>query len=123
MWNVDRPLRAEKLLLENIRTLLRERGLEASSLAAWCGHRPAWISKILSEERGVQIKDVGRIADFFGLTVAQLFQHGISPLGERRRGARRSPLERRSAADRRRDTMAGDNIHPDVTIRFHKKYP
>jgi hypothetical protein len=122
LWAVNRPLRAERLLIENIRTLLQARGLEASSLAMWCGHRPAWISKVLSAERGVQIKDVGRIADFFGLTVSQLFQHGISPLAERRRGARRSLIERRSAADRRRDNIAADTIHPDVTIRFQKKY-
>jgi hypothetical protein len=89
-----RELRADHLLVENIRTLLSVRGIDDSALAVWCGHKPAWISKILSLERGVPVKELGKIADFFGLTVSQLFSPGISPLTERRKAsdvARRPP--------------------------------
>lgn len=68
----------------------------------WVGKHETWISKILKEDRGIQLKDLDKIADFFGLTVHQLFSPGISPLTERRRGQRRSGRERRGTTDRRR---------------------
>jgi hypothetical protein len=108
-----RELRADLLLAENIRTLLAVRGIDAGALATWCGHSPPWISKILSGERGVQVRELGKVADFFGLTVAQLFQHGISPLTERRRGERRSGVERRTGQDRRQ-SFDGSRVHHSV---------
>ncbi len=96
-----RELRADILLARNIRSLLDKRNIDDSALAAWCGHRPAWLSKILSGERGMQIKDLGRVADFFGLSVFELFCYGIDPLLERRKGGRRSGNDRRGARDRR----------------------
>lgn len=113
----NRQLRADHLLAENIRTLLARRGVDAGALAVWCGHRPAWISKVLSGERGVQLKDLGKIADFFGLTVAEMFQHGISPLTERRREVRRSQQDRRSGEDRRRPV---EERLPDVQPTFRR---
>jgi hypothetical protein len=96
-----RELRADILLARNIRSLLDKRNIDDSALAAWCGHRPAWLSKILSGERGMQIKDLGRVADFFGLSVFELFCYGIDPLLERRKGDRRSGTDRRGGRDRR----------------------
>lgn len=110
-----RGLRSDLLLAENIRCLLAARREDARSLAIWCGHKGAWISKVLSGERGVQMKDLGRIADFFGLTVAQLFQDGIST--ERRRTARRQDNDRRSGQDRR---VAGERIYPGVQPTFQR---
>lgn len=107
-----RDLRTDVLLVENIRALLSARGVDASALAVWCGHRAAWISKIMSFERGCRVKDLGRIADFFGLSVADLLTHGISPLTERRRVHRRSGQDRRAGQDRRRRS-AGD-VHPEL---------
>lgn len=95
-------LRADLLLAQNIRALLAARREDDSALAAFCGHRPAWLSKILSGERGCKIRDLGRIADFFGLEVHQLFLHGINPLFERRKRQRRSGQDRRSNEERRR---------------------
>lgn len=112
-----RELKADALLAENIRALLNARREDARSLAMWCGHSGAWISKVLSGERGVPVRELGRIADFFGLTVAQLFQHGISPLTERRRAHRRVG-ERRSGEDRRRSASLDGRLHPDVQVRF-----
>jgi hypothetical protein len=91
----------EKLVIENIRSLLSARRINAKDLAIWCGHRKAWISKVLSGDRGIPVRELGKIADFFGLTVAELFSPGISPLFERRRRNRRLPVDRRSGADRR----------------------
>jgi hypothetical protein len=83
-----RDFRADVLLVMNIRALLSTRRMDAGALAQWCGHKAPWISKIMSLERGVQVKDLGRIADFFGLDVCDLFQRGITPLTERRRAQR-----------------------------------
>src|SRR5688500_18282410 len=112
-----RDLRADLLLTQNIQTLLSVRGIEAHALATWCGHKPAWISKILNGDRGVPVKELGKIADFFGLTVAQLFQHGISPLSERRRAARRKGSERRTDYDRRQP-VDYSRLHPTVQPSF-----
>ena len=101
-----RELRADLLIARNIRALLSIRNVDGYALAAWCGHSPPWISKIISGQRGVQMKDLGKIADFFGLSVADLFQYGIDPLLERRRHSRRSGLDRRSGQDRRQTPNA-----------------
>jgi len=97
-------IKADQLLARNIRALLRARREDDAALALWCGHRPAWLSKILNGERGIRIKDLGRIADFFGIQVADLFHYGIDPLLERRKGERRTPIERRTEIDRRQMT-------------------
>jgi transcriptional regulator with XRE-family HTH domain len=108
----QRAVRTDLLLAQNLQALLRGRGVNDRELAVWCGHAPAWISKILKGDRGVRLEDLGKIAEFFGLTVAQLFHHGISTLTERRRHQRRT-VDRRTGVDRRdplrlhRQTSAG----------------
>lgn len=96
-------MKATFLLRQNIRALLRARGQKDSDLAQWCKKSRAWISKILAEDRDdrtkvreLNVRDLDRIADFFGLATYQLFQPGISPLTERRSGH-----DRRSGRDRR----------------------
>lgn len=95
-------MKATYILKRNIESLLTARGLKQHDLAVWCRRSDAWISKILSDtsnprnDRGVPLRDLDRIADFFGLAAYQLFQPGISPLTERRKGA-----DRRSGRDRR----------------------
>lgn len=114
-----RSLKASYLLVQNIRSLLAARGEDAKALALWAGHRPAWLSKILSGDRGIKLSDLDKIADFFGLTVAQMFQHGISALTERRRGDRRGGKDRRTGQDRR---GAGDpRLHPELGSPFAPK--
>lgn len=107
-----REVRTKLLLSENIRALLAARGQDDKALAVWCGHKSSWISKIINEERGVQLDDLGKIADFFGLTVSELFQRGISAVGERRRSERRTKADRRTGQDRRQ-SRAGQ-LHPDT---------
>lgn len=95
-----RALKVSFLLVQNIRALLAARGIDDGALAMYCGHQPAWLSKILSGERGIKLPDLDKVADFFGLTVSQLLQHGISSLTERRHRDRRSGQDRR-VEDRR----------------------
>lgn len=98
----DREIRADLLFRRNVEALIRARKINQKDLAFWCGHKTPWLSKILSGTRGIQLEDVGRIADFFGLTTAQLFQRSINDLFERRRAQRRSGRDRRSGAERRK---------------------
>src|SRR5688572_28383343 len=92
-------LQAGLLLKRNIDALLRARGQTRHDLAMWCRRTDAWLSKIMDPNgaRGLPLKYVDRISDFFGITAYQLFQPGISPLMERRMTERRSGLDRRVA--------------------------
>jgi hypothetical protein len=117
-----RDFRADVLLVMNIRALLSARRMDAGALAQWCGHKSPWISKILSLERGVQVKDLGRISDFFGLDVCDLFQRGITPLTERRSSQRRTGRERRAPEDRRQPHGNIGRLHPDTMAEaFNEK--
>lgn len=88
-------LRAPIIMRNNIQALLHARKESQSDLASWLKHSRSWINKFLNGERQVQLKDLDRIADFFGLATYQLFQPGISQLTERRRGDRRKTQDRR----------------------------
>lgn len=96
-------MKANQLIKHNIDTLLKARGQTRRDLASWVRQSidakkvDPWISQIFgNSDREFQTKYLDRIADFFGLSVYQLFQPGISPLTERRKGRdRRSGRERR----------------------------
>jgi hypothetical protein len=111
-----RKLKPELLLAENIRTLLYRRNLDAGALANWCGHGDSWISKIVNTKRGIKVAELGKIADFFGLQVDDLFRPGISEIAERRKGERRVGANRRAGEDRRRPIDG--RLHPDLRPRF-----
>lgn len=90
-------LKADALLKHNIDELLRVRRQKRVELSRYCRRSRSWLDKIFSEgRREIPLKYLDRIADFFGIATYQLFQPGISPLTERRRG-----LDRRSLRDRR----------------------
>lgn len=96
-------MKALPLLKHNIDALLKGRGQTRHDLAVWVRQSTdrkkidPWISKIFTNaDAEFQTKYLDRIADFFGLAVYQLFQPGITPLTERRKGA-----DRRSGRDRR----------------------
>lgn len=89
-------IKATYLFTENVKTLLDRRHHTQKELADWCHRSEVWISKILKRERQTRMEDLDRIATFFGLATYQLFQPGISPLTERRRGG-----DRRAGRDRR----------------------
>lgn len=79
----------------NISALLSARRDSQADLASWLKHSRSWINKFLNGERQVQLKDLDRIADFFGIATYQLFQPGVSQLTERRIQERRKRPDRR----------------------------
>jgi hypothetical protein len=89
-------MKANLLLKQNIQALLRARHQNQTDLAQWCRKSESWISHIFrSDSRGVPLKYLDRIADFFGIATYQLLQPGITPLTERRGKTRRSGADRR----------------------------
>lgn len=95
LWHDISPMKAVRLLSENIQALLKGRGQSQHDLAQWCRHSDVWLSYFLSGKREIQFADLDRIADFFGIATYQLFQPGISPLTERRVKDRRNGRDRR----------------------------
>lgn len=90
-------MKAPFLVRNNISALLAARKESASSLAVFVGKHKTWISQFLTGKRDeLQLVDLDRIADFFGIATYQLFQPGISRLTERR-----SSIERRTGQERR----------------------
>ena len=89
-------MKAVRVLSENIQALLRARHQSQHDLAQWCRHSDPWLSAFISGKREIQLADLDRIADFFGIATYQLFQPGISQLTERR-----THQDRRSGRDRR----------------------
>lgn len=111
-------MRASDLLKTNIETLLAARKQTKHELARYCRRSDAWLSKILGgPDRNLPLKYLDQLADFFGLVVYQLFQPGISPLSERRRGKERRVLtDRRMSARNRslpRTPVRGLELSPD----------
>jgi len=85
-------MKAGYLFKKNVETLLKARGHTRHDLAFYCRRSDAWISKILgNSDRNLPMKYLDRIADFFGIATYQLFQPGISPLTERRKGPSQRP--------------------------------
>ena len=92
-------VKALRLLKENIHTLLHRRNENQVTLARWVGHSKSWMNKFLNDQTDrteLQLHDLDRIADFFGIEAYQLFMPGISHLTERRKD-----VERRAGGDRR----------------------
>lgn len=89
-------MKVSLILAKNIDALLRARGQSQHDLAQWCHHTDTWLSNFLAGSRQIQLKNLDRIADFFGIATYQLLQPGISAVTERRSG-----LDRRSGRDRR----------------------
>lgn len=100
-----------RVLSENIQALLRARKLSQHDLAQWCRHSDPWLSAFLSGKREVQLADLDRIADFFGIATYQLFQPGISQVTERRKpGERRCGRDRRLSNAQRQMMVVGQEI-------------
>lgn len=90
-------MKANLLLKQNIKAMLTARRQHQKDLAQWCRQTEGWLSHILTDEsRGIPLKYLDRIADFFGIATYQLLQPGITPLTERR-----TRVQRRSGHDRR----------------------
>lgn len=88
-------LRALEQLRQNIETLLRIRKEHQKTLAFATGIDKSTINKFLGGTRELQLADLDKVAEFFGIATYQLFQPGIAPLTERRLGERRRGRDRR----------------------------
>lgn len=110
-------MKASYLFKKNIETLLQARGQTRHDLAFYCRRTDAWLSKILGkDDRNLPMKYLDRIADFFGIATYQLFQPGISPLTERRKGDRRRVADRR--VSRLVDTLRALPKLPEVEAKL-----
>lgn len=119
-WPVLRHMKSRYLLVQNIRALQRARGTSDRALAMFCGHTGAWLSKVLKtdgdprDHREMGMEDLDKVADFFGLQVAELFSYGIAPLLERRKSERRrGPQDRRQGERRRLSSV--DRLYGDIS--------
>lgn len=116
-------LKAPILLAQNIRALLNARKQTAKSLAVWCRHSEPWIGKFLKGEREVQLADLDRIADFFGIATYQLFQPGISSVTERRAGRDRRAGNDRRVSNALRGMRLADISLEDARARLELERP
>src|SRR3990167_8165103 len=92
----EADMKATLLLRQHITDLLAARREEQESLELRVGHSEAWINAFLrGKQDNITMRDLDKIAVFFGLATYQLFQPGISSLTERR-----VMNDRRSGRDR-----------------------
>jgi transcriptional regulator with XRE-family HTH domain len=89
-------LKAVNQLRQNIEALLLARKEDQKTLAFAMGVHPTTVNKFLRGTRELQLADLDKVADFFGIATYQLFQPGISLLTERR-----LRTDRRTGRDRR----------------------
>ena len=108
------PVKANRLIKENVKALLLVQGKTRKDLAQWCYKSESWISKILKEDRReFPVSGLDRVADFFGLATYQLFQPGIASGSERRRSVdRRAGKERRMSHAQRELLRLSHAIDP-----------
>jgi transcriptional regulator with XRE-family HTH domain len=95
---------AEEILRRRVAALLEHSGQTRKDLAIYLGHQPSWATEFFQGRHGVALKDLDRLARFFGLSVPQLFELDGYRFRDRRRGQRRCLKERRSGNDRRKPT-------------------
>jgi len=94
---------SEEILRRRVAALLEHSGHTRKDLAIYLGKRPSWASDFFHGRHGVTLKDLDRLARFFGLAVPQLFELDGYRFRDRRRGQRRQMIkERRSGNDRRK---------------------
>jgi hypothetical protein len=90
------PMKAARLLAENVTALLTAQHHKQTDLAHWCRRSDVWVSQFLRGERNWQLGDLDRVADFFHIATYQLFQPGIAHTTDRRSG-----VDRRVGGERR----------------------
>jgi transcriptional regulator with XRE-family HTH domain len=94
---------ALEILRRRVAALLEHTGHTRKDLAIYIGKQPSWTTEFLQGHHGVALKDLDRLARFFGLSVPQLFELDGYRFRDRRRGQRRCMTkDRRSGNDRRK---------------------
>ncbi len=98
---------AQERLTSNINTLLGFTKRRQSALAIHMGISQPHVSNLLNGKRLWQVEDLDSVADFFSVTVSDLFR-ATEGAFERRSGAeRRSRVDRRAGNWRRVNGVAG----------------
>lgn len=95
---------AADVLRRRVNALLEHSGRTRKDFAIYLGKQPSWSTEFFQGRHGATLKDLDRMARFFGVSVPQLFEIDGHRFRERRRGERRS-LDRRRSAERRKNQM------------------
>jgi transcriptional regulator with XRE-family HTH domain len=93
---------ALEILRRRVDALLQHSGRTRKDLAIYLGKQPSWSTDFFQGRHGVGLKDLDRLARFFGVSVPSLFEMDGYRFRDRRRGQRRAGKERRSGQDRRK---------------------
>lgn len=94
----------EEILRRRVQALLHACGKTRKELAHYLGKQPSWATDYFQGRHGVTMRDLDRLALFFGVSVPQLFEIDGVRFRERRRDERRKRwADRRTGAERRRD--------------------
>ena len=94
---------SDELLRRRVLSLLEHSGRLRKDLATYLGKKSAsWTTDFLMGRHSVTMKDIDRLARFFGVSVPSLFEIDGIRFRERRREQRRLGRERRSGKDRRK---------------------
>lgn len=94
---------AVDILRRRMQALLDHSGRTRKDLAIYLGKQPSWSTEFFQGRHGVTLKDLDRIARFFGVSVPQLFEFDGHRFRDKRLMERRVGLpDRRRGKDRRR---------------------
>jgi transcriptional regulator with XRE-family HTH domain len=94
----------EEILRRRVQALLFACGKSRKELALYLGKQPSWATDFFHGRHGVTLKDLDRLARFFGVSVPNLFEVDGLRFRERRRQERRQHWQdRRHTDDRRRN--------------------
>lgn len=97
-------VRADEILRRRVDALLQHAERTRKDLAIYLGKQPSWTTEFLQGRHGVTLKDLDRLARFFGLAVPQLFEIDGHRFRDRRRFDRRVRIQdRRCSPDRRKN--------------------
>lgn len=95
-------LTALDILRRRVAALLQSSGHTRKDLATYLGKQPSWSTEFFQGRHGVTVKDLDKLARFFGVSVPSLFEIDGHRFRDRRRAQRRrSGPDRRSGLDRR----------------------
>lgn len=95
---------ASEILRRRVAALLEFSGRTRKDFAIYVGKQPSWATEFFQGHHGATLKDLDRIARFFGVSVPQLFEIDGHRFRERRMAQRRSGQQRRSGSERRTNT-------------------
>ena len=84
-----------EIIRRRMQALLDKSGYTRKDLALYLGKQPSWSTEFFNGHHGVTLKDLDRVARFFGVSVPQLFELDGYRFRDRRRGQRRGGVQDR----------------------------